>query len=647
MTTEILSAAARFISVAAAAGILGGAVFFYACARGKTLAPRLARCLLVLAVSVCLAHGGLLAAQFQAVIDAGTGGMGWREFVMDTHVGRVWLWRSGAALSLLAVSLVPVGGRGKVACAAVLAALYLGLGPWGGHASGAADLAWVLSLNVVHVLAVSAWFGALPAWLWSVGAYARGQGDGHALAQTLARFSRLAMVLMAVIVTTGVWLADLYIDDEGDLLGTRYGWLVVAKALLLVAALYFANRLRREFLPALKASAPGLDAARAARRHVGAELALAGLVLGCAAWLAQTTPALHEPQPQWWLPFRWSFDATWAEPSLRGWIVAGAALVVAAVCAMAMKPLRQFRLIAAACLGLTGAVTLAWALAVEAYPGTFVRAQVPYLTLSVAHGRSLYEAQCTSCHGPGGLGDGPLAASMPRPPANLSEPHTALHTAGDMFWWLTHGIPQSGMPPFESVMTPEDRWDTINFMRAFSQGFESRILGPRVVPGQAWLGAINFYIEGSEGPGELKGYRESDNVLLVFLGDPSAAARAQALGDAHAELRSRRTQVIAVPTGGIDLSMPLPYPVIREGGDDLWAAYQLLTRTVANRGAPDRVGMEWTHAEFLIDRFGYVRARWIANEDPAGWNDLATLHGSLDFLNTEPQLKPFPDDHIH
>jgi putative copper resistance protein D len=224
---------------------------------------------------------------------------------------------------------------------------------------------------------------------------------------------------------------------------------------------------------------------------------------------------------------------------------------------------------------------------------------------------------CTACHGTGGLGDGPLAATLPVPPANLSEPHTALHTAGDMYWWLSHGIPESGMPGFGAVLSEDDRWDLINFMRTFSQGFESRVMRAGIVPEQAWLGAVNLYIEGASGPTELQGYRETHNVLLAFLGGPSADARARTLAMALPELQARRTQVLAVPL------------------DD------------ADRGLPDRLGMAWTHAEFLIDRFGYVRARWIAEDDAVGWSDPAMLYPHLDRLNAEPRLRPPPDAHIH
>lgn len=79
----------------------------------------------------------------------------------------------------------------------------------------------------------------------------------------------------------------------------------------------------------------------------------------------------------------------------------------------------------------------------------------------------------------------------------------------------------------------------------------------------------------------------------------------------------------------------------------MWATYQLLSRTLADRGDADRTGMDWRHAEFLIDRFGYIRARWIPQEAHAGWTDIDLLLRQVALLQQEPELKPPPDLHLH
>jgi hypothetical protein len=50
--------------------------------------------------------------------------------------------------------------------------------------------------------------------------------------------------------------------------------------------------------------------------------------------------------------------------------------------------------------------------------------------------------------------------------------------------------------------------------------------------------------------------------------------------------------------------------------------------------------------ELLVDRQGYVRARWIpAGGD--GWADPARLVAEVERLAREPARAPIADDHVH
>ena len=60
-------------------------------------------------------------------------------------------------------------------------------------------------------------------------------------------------------------------------------------------------------------------------------------------------------------------------------------------------------------------------------------------------GKLLFEANCASCHGPQGLGDGPVAATLPAKPANIRE-HFGDHSFEEMVRRVVEGIPP-GMPP--------------------------------------------------------------------------------------------------------------------------------------------------------------------------------------------------------
>lgn len=653
---EAAAGVCRWMAAISASVILGTVLFRYFCIRdlslrgpGSGVGSELLFLLLPSGLLFCF-HVGTLAAQFNALGERALTFDGWITFVRDTHVGRVWLWRTAVSVLILpAAALTQHRIVRPIALAALtgLVMLYIGLGPWGGHAAGAENLGIALLLNGSHQLAVAFWAGALPMWAKTVYQFSRNDIAASLSQTTLAvgRFSNIASGLMLVIVVSGYLIADNYIDTEGDLFGTRYGVLLLLKLLLLFGVFVLANRLRRHFLPAFRSAQDAAWQAPRALRHVGIEMSLAAAIVGFAVWLGQTTPALHDTA-YWWLPVRWSLDATWIDESLRIWILGASAGLAAALVVVILGRSRGLLLLGGF-ITVCSVGILSWAAAVPAYPDTFKRSDVPYLTVSIAAGRALYETHCTGCHGSGGLGDGPLAKALPRPPANLSEAHTALHTAGDMQWWLTHGIPDGGMPGFETAMTVTDRWDVVNFLRAFSQGFEARILRPEVISNQPWLGAPNFYIEQTTGPTELKGYRGAQNVLLVFLWGATADKRLKTLADTYSELHRLQTNVLVILDKAHPVPRGLPFTVIREEGKAIWSSYELLSRTVANRGAPDRLGMEWQHVEFLIDRYGYVRARWVAEAEAEGWEKPDRLYRSLQTLNGEPQIKPAPDDHVH
>lgn len=82
---------------------------------------------------------------------------------------------------------------------------------------------------------------------------------------------------------------------------------------------------------------------------------------------------------------------------------------------------------------------------------------------SVDRGRILFSRNCIQCHGETGRGDGPIAASLPIPPANLYD-HVPYHPDQFFYGIITNGL--SGiMPAFASSLSEDDRWDIMNFLR--------------------------------------------------------------------------------------------------------------------------------------------------------------------------------------
>jgi mono/diheme cytochrome c family protein len=89
---------------------------------------------------------------------------------------------------------------------------------------------------------------------------------------------------------------------------------------------------------------------------------------------------------------------------------------------------------------------------------------------SLARGQELFGEYCTMCHGPKGRGDGSIAASLARRPADLSNASrlNAL-SDGELFWRISTG--DDVMPSFEQTfgLPAEDRWHLINYLRRLSR----------------------------------------------------------------------------------------------------------------------------------------------------------------------------------
>ncbi len=113
-------------------------------------------------------------------------------------------------------------------------------------------------------------------------------------------------------------------------------------------------------------------------------------------------------------------------------------------------------------LGLILAVVLLTGLHVE--PGRTLANPVQQTADSVQRGSALFAANCVSCHGDTGAGDGPLADSLPAPPANFTV-HVPFHPDGVLFAWITDGIRGTGMPAWSPQLSDQERWDLVNFLR--------------------------------------------------------------------------------------------------------------------------------------------------------------------------------------
>ncbi|MEK6222802.1 MAG: cytochrome c [Chloroflexota bacterium] len=90
---------------------------------------------------------------------------------------------------------------------------------------------------------------------------------------------------------------------------------------------------------------------------------------------------------------------------------------------------------------------------------------------SILRGETVYTTNCATCHGDGGMGDGPAGVALDPAPAAVA--HTSQMMSDDYLYWRISegGIEfETSMLPFKNILTEEDRWDVINYVRALGAG---------------------------------------------------------------------------------------------------------------------------------------------------------------------------------
>jgi putative copper resistance protein D len=196
--------------------------------------------------------------------------------VLDTGlVALVWHGGEGRAAMVRAVGLLLAGsalaadrrpGLWAIAGAAGAATSFA----WVGHVH-ATGLRWATLLLGIHLLAAAFWVGALwPLWL-----LARG-GEAQRSAAPAARFGRAAVGAVSLLLLAGVGLLAALLGSASELWRSDYGRTVCGKLALVACLLALAAFNKLRLTPRLAAGERA--AARALRRSIAAEMALAGAV---------------------------------------------------------------------------------------------------------------------------------------------------------------------------------------------------------------------------------------------------------------------------------------------------------------------------------------------------------------------------------
>jgi len=520
----------------------------------------------------------------------------------DTSFGHLLLLR---LLVLIVTALILGRGRLRFWVATTLAALATALQGGHGHAAAMYDgPSFLLLSEVVHLLAAGAWLGGLLPLLLLIAAAPPG-----AAALASRRFSPLATACVLLLAVTASFQFWVLIGGLPGLIGTGYGLVALVKLGLFIALLGLAGSNRFRLTPAL-GSASGALAKRRLCQSIALETAVGLLVVLAAGVLTNLAPAMHV-QPLWPFAERLSLATVREDVDFRLEVIQ-AALALAGAAALLLMAVfaRRFRwpLVAVAAVIGWFAVPHFSLLLVEAYPTSFYQSPTGFAATTIADGAQLFPQHCTVCHGAEGRGDGPGAKGLPIPPADLTAGHLWMHSDGELFWWLSHGIdaPEGGqaMPGFAAMLSEDQHWDLIDYIRAHNAGTTMQSTGSwsppvRAPELQAICGGRTVTLDDLHGR----------FVRLVF-GRPMP-------GNTNPEV------VTLLADAG---ETALPAGACAAGDSSVPHAYAIVS------GIPEH---DLPGTQFLIDGEGWLRAIERPG-DPKDWNNPQALAAELNDLKAHP-----------
>jgi copper resistance protein D len=219
----------------------------------------------------------------------------------QSRFGQISLVRLGLAVLIALSSVRPIGGGERAPSgfaaagfvAVVLAAAFLILPAWSGHAGAIPGLAgqFGAAADALHLLAAGAWIGGLLPLAMLLAA-ARGAKEPSRTAFVTAavrRFSLLGMACVATLIATGAINTWYQVGSIDGLTQTTYGRLVLLKIGLFVAMVAIATINRFHLTPLLAAAA----AVDRLQRNCAAEIALGLAAVFVVGFLGTMAPASH------------------------------------------------------------------------------------------------------------------------------------------------------------------------------------------------------------------------------------------------------------------------------------------------------------------------------------------------------------------
>lgn len=110
---------------------------------------------------------------------------------------------------------------------------------------------------------------------------------------------------------------------------------------------------------------------------------------------------------------------------------------------------------------------------------------------TVEQGKQLYAANCVQCHGVEGKGDGYGAPFLVPPPRDFTGGQFKFRTTSsgllptdeDLFRTISRGADGTGMPPWQYLLSDEERWALVAYLKTFDPRFgNAAALKPMPLP---------------------------------------------------------------------------------------------------------------------------------------------------------------------
>jgi putative copper resistance protein D len=204
------------------------------------------------------------------------------SFAFSVAQGQALLIQAGLATLVAILSRAGVS-RSLAAVVAVIAMVAVLPPAFTGHAAGAGNHQIAVTSLVLHVLAATLWVGGL-AGLLVVRRTSR-------FAETVSRYSRLALLCFVMTGVSGVANAAVRLGGWSPLWSSRYGALILLKILALLVVGFLGALHRSRTLPALTAGQP-----KAFLRLAIGEIVVFGAAIGLAVALSRSpTPVPNDP----------------------------------------------------------------------------------------------------------------------------------------------------------------------------------------------------------------------------------------------------------------------------------------------------------------------------------------------------------------